>query len=548
MKLNRNTAPTASDFDPLVALFNTRRYAELETQVSALLAKHPNASFAWQLLGGALQMQGKDALAAFQKVAALSPNDAGAHFNLGVAYKSAGQLESAAVSYRRALTLKPDYLEAISNLGNVLQDLAQHDEAVRCYRRVLVINPTNADAYYKLGNLLRELGQLDEAVINYLQAVKFKPNSAQVHSDLGSALNKLGNASAASQHFQRAIEIDPQFAEAHYNLGNVFSARGLFEQAEASFRSALQAKPDFIEAHNNLGFMLRQQGRLEEAISSYRAAISLNPNYADAYGNLAGVLKIQGKFEEALSCYQQQAKLAPSNSVALHQIASLTGETTERAPSQYVENVFDGYAEKFDTHLQQALKYEAPRELVTLIKRYATLPAAKWNILDLGCGTGLVGAAIAPFSRQMVGVDLSTKMLAKARERNLYQRLEHLDLLTMMQAEKSASYDVIIAADVFVYLGKLDEIVCEIKRLLSPNGVFAFTVEDVVTAENEEAHQDTQPEYQLKNTGRYAHSTGYLTKLAATNNFLIQEMAATQIRVERNKPIAGHLVLLGGRS
>ena len=50
-------------------------------------------------------------------------------------------------------------------------------------------------------------------------------------------------------------------------------------------------------------------------------------------------------------------------------------------------------------------------------------------------------------------------MLEKARERNLYDRLEQLDLLTMMQGEAAASYDVVFAADVFVYLGKLDELV-----------------------------------------------------------------------------------------
>jgi len=134
-------------------------------------------------------------------------------------------------------------------------------------------------------------------------------------------------------------------------------------------------------------------------------------------------------------------------------------------------------------------------------------------------------------------------MLEKARAHNLYQRLERLDLLTMMRAEKASSYDVIVAADVFIYLGKLDEIISEIKRLLCPGGFFAFSIEALGGLSNEEVSQGIQREYQLENTGRYSHSTSYINRLAAASGFLVQEMAATQLRMERNKQINGYLVL-----
>lgn len=161
----------------------------------------------------------------------------------------------------------------------------------------------------------------------------------------------------------------------------------------------------------------------------------------------------------------------------------------------------------------------------------------------MGCGTGLVGAAIAPFARQLVGVDLSARMLEKARARKVYQRLERLDLLAMMRDEQDSSYDAIIAADVFIYLGKLDEIVSEIERLLCPGGVFAFSVETLEASSNEEAVQGIQPEYQLGHTRRYSQSADYIARLASANGFSIQEMVATQIRMERSNPVNGHLVL-----
>jgi protein O-GlcNAc transferase len=115
----RPLLPNDTEVNALLALYNGHRYAEAESGVRTLLGQYPEFGFGWKLLGGILQMQGKDALPAFQKVIELLPADAEAHYNLGVVLKSAGRLEDAAVSYRRAIELKPDYAEAYSNLGGV---------------------------------------------------------------------------------------------------------------------------------------------------------------------------------------------------------------------------------------------------------------------------------------------------------------------------------------------------------------------------------------------------------------------------------------------
>jgi predicted TPR repeat methyltransferase len=135
-------------------------------------------------------------------------------------------------------------------------------------------------------------------------------------------------------------------------------------------------------------------------------------------------------------------------------------------------------------------------------------------------------------------------MLGKAHARNLYQRLERLDLLTMMRHEGASSYDVIIATDVFIYLGKLDEIFGEIKRLLCPGGFAAFSIETLEALSNGKSSQDVQQDYQLEVTGRYSHSPDYVTRLASANGLQVQKAVATHIRMENGKPINGHLVLL----
>jgi len=359
---------------------------------------------------------------------------------------------------------------------------------------------------------------------------------------LGAVFKQMGRSEDALAPMQKAAALLPGDANAHSNLGGALRDMGRLNEAEVSLKRALQIKPDFAEAHCNLGAALQELGRQGEAEASYRRALQIKPDYADVHNNLGVLLHDQGRLEDALAHFQQRARLTPENAVAQHLVASLTGENTERAPIGYIESVFNSYADKFDAHLQQALQYDIPKKLVELITRHPPI-AEKWSILDLGCGTGLVGSAIAPFAKQLVGVDLSAKMLEKAHARKLYQRLERSDLLTMMQGEQASSYDVIIAADVFIYIGKIDEIVGEIKRLLCHGGVFAFSIETLEALSNVEAIQSDEREYQLQNTGRYAHSAKHLTRLAYANDFLIKEMVATQIRMDHGKPIYGHMGL-----
>ncbi|MDP2693636.1 MAG: methyltransferase domain-containing protein, partial [Gallionella sp.] len=220
-----------------------------------------------------------------------------------------------------------------------------------------------------------------------------------------------------------------------------------------------------------------------------------------------------------------------------------TAETTERAPSQYVQELFDDYADKFDTHLVKVLQYNTPAELMALIKQVVEPPMEKWSVLDLGCGTGLMGEEIAPHALQLTGVDLSEKMLSKARARNVYHRLVHSDLLPMMRDEEASSYDVMVAADVFIYLGMLDEVVSEARRLLRPGGFFMFSVEALDALPDKVGDTDGHVEYKLNQTGRYAHSSTYLNKLASINSFKPLDMIFTQKRHEGGKPVMAWLAL-----
>jgi len=303
--------PPSAEVNTLIALYNGRRYAELESRLRFVVGQYPDFGFGWKLLGGTLQMQGKEALSAFQKVAELMPNDAEAHYNLGVVQKGSGRLDDAAASYLRAVDLKPDYAEAHSNLGNTLKDLGRLEDAVASYRRALEIKPDSADAHNNLGTALKDLGQLNDAIASYRRAVALKPDFALAYYNLGNAQKDLNQLDDAVTSYRHALEIKPNFADVLNNLGAALQYLGQFDAALASFRRGLELNPGFAEAHNNLGNALKELGQLDAALASYRKAVELKPSYAEAHSNMGNTLKELGQFDGAVISFRRTLQLKP---------------------------------------------------------------------------------------------------------------------------------------------------------------------------------------------------------------------------------------------
>jgi predicted TPR repeat methyltransferase len=327
-------------------------------------------------------------------------------------------------------------------------------------------------------------------------------------------------------------------------MGAVLARQGKFDDALASYWKALAIRPVIPEAYNNMGNILVEQGKADGALECFRRAITLRPDYAEAHYNMGSVLTKQGKADEAQASYRRVMEIAPDNDSALHMIAAVTGSNAERAPDRYVTQLFDGYAENFDAHLREELKYRIPEQIVALIREASGSAAGQWDVLDLGCGTGLVGVAIAPLVRQLVGVDLSGKMLERARARNVYTRLEQTGMFEVVRGEAPASYDVVTAADVFIYTGRLEALFAEVKRILRPAGLFGFTVEALDTLPAMQAAGGSLREAWLLPTGRFAHASAYLKKLAVEYGFESLHFESTTVRLEGDAPVEGWLVLL----
>jgi predicted TPR repeat methyltransferase len=318
-------------------------------------------------------------------------------------------------------------------------------------------------------------------------------------------------------------------------LGAVLKRTGRAADALEPMQTAAKLMPMDWEAFNNLGALHDELGNRDFAEACYLRALELQPGFRDALQNLAELLRTQNRIDEALTFYRRKLAIDPHDGYSQHMVNMLTGENSERAPADYVSKVFDGYADTFENHLTHTLQYNVPMRLVENLLRLTAPPSEKWQVLDLGCGTGLVGDAIAPHARSITGVDLSARMIEKSRAKGVYQRLVCDDIVHMLGQEPSASADVILSADVFIYVGKLEAIISACSRVLRPGGHLAFSVETLP--------DDQGLDFRLEKSGRYSQSLTYLRRLSQAHGFQPLEHVPAPIRLEAETPVHGHLAI-----
>jgi predicted TPR repeat methyltransferase len=211
----------------------------------------------------------------------------------------------------------------------------------------------------------------------------------------------------------------------------------------------------------------------------------------------------------------------------LHLARLGAGEGTPAMTATYVRRLFDQHAPDFDEALLQRLDYRGPGVLLEALRMVAGPSLRFGSALDLGCGTGLAGVAIRPFCGRLVGMDLSAGMLEQARARSIYQRLETAELSAFLEAE-SERYDLVLAADVFVYCGDLAPIVTKAAEVMAPGGLLAFTVE---------THDGSG--VLLQPTLRYAHGAAHLRTATEAAGLELCHLKPASTRREKGEWVPG---------
>jgi predicted TPR repeat methyltransferase len=269
------------------------------------------------------------------------------------------------------------------------------------------------------------------------------------------------------------------------------------------------------------------------AVQHFRAGIAHQPGYARCHEALATLLYRLGRADEAAEAFRDWATHEPGNPAAVHMAAAASqNQVPKRATDDYVRTLFDTFAGSFDSDLQR-LGYRAPQLVADALENYAgnrTLPA----ILDAGCGTGLCGPLLRVRCASLVGIDLSPRMLERARERGCYDELTVAELSAFMRSRLGA-FDAVVSADTLVYFGSLEEPLGAARDALRPGGCLIFTLE-MLTGEAA-AH------YRLELHGRYAHSETYVRSALSAAGFELQGFSQQVLREERDLPVLGCLIV-----
>jgi predicted TPR repeat methyltransferase/thioredoxin-like negative regulator of GroEL len=397
--------------------------------------------------------------------------------------------------------------------ADLRQRMGDRDGAARDAAEAVFLDPADPQAKAVLGTALLDLGRMGDAVACLAEAVADAPKDIDYRQALARALDKAGDANAALLILTDGIDLSPA-SVAMRNAAILLCVR----------------RRDFTQA-----------ARLAEK------ARSLGIADACTFGLKGHALSSLGQHDEAAIAYQDALKLGPEDPYVRHLVVSSGAmPDSKRAPAGYIRTVFDGYADRFEAHLI-ALGYRIPGAIRTLLQAHPKIVAglAVGPVLDLGCGTGLAALAIGdlpvgPFT----GVDLSPRMLAHARAKQIYAELREGDVVTDLAAHPRR-WPLIVAADVLCYFGALEELLAIVHQRLEQDGWFVFSVEEMLPD-----HDGVVPgngQWALHRQGRYSHAEHYVYEAVCAAGFRVLRMDRPVIRQESGADVPGLLFAIAPR-
>lgn len=569
-------------FQQALALHEQGRFDEAESLYRQILETAPRNPDVLNLLGLVAQAKGihNEAVELFYKAVCEAPTHAPFYFNLALSLDLWDKPHEALNNYRKALKIDPGIKEAWNNIGTLCQKLGQAAEAETAYRRAAALDSEYAEPRVNLARMKKDLselkalakrfphdalslyfladehyraGEYDLAAEYATQASANAPTDAEIKILSGLICLAQENTAEARICFQKALALDPRSVPALVNLANLETAAGEYETAEKHYKRALELSPQNLDAHINYADMLYRQKRLPEALEEYRTAVVIDPGIPEISNNLGVILKDIGEYEEALGLFfnafnqrpetgefsvniaetltllhgqepqtavkiaQNWRRQAPDNAFAVHVCAALQGKLENENNQIYVEKLFDNFADNYELVLQK-LDYGVVRSL-----RNFTGPV-EGTLVDLGCGTGLVGMAYQAAGTRLVGVDISEKMLAQARKKGIYKELIKADIVSWLLQKPQA--DAFVAADVFNYIGRLESVIDAAAPVK-----LAFSTED-------DHSVDT---CRLTPSGRFAHNPEYVEKLLQKAGYHRIERQSSVLRTENGQPVKGTL-------
>jgi predicted TPR repeat methyltransferase len=465
----------------------------------------------------------------------------------GLEFFGRGQFAEAGAAFRWALALAPGDAVLWTNYGTALDRTGSFAEAAACLERSLELAPQQPDTWVLLGLVRKKTGDLEGCEVAYRESLAQQPDSSTAWQCLGLLKNERRDYAGAIECFANALKLDPANAATTANLGKLHYELGRLREADDAYAQAVNLEG------NNLHY--RQMARkvrflravlegetVDGALAAYEAAAAASGAekkgekdrrelLETAFGQLSGF----GHLEAAKRVGEKYLALWPDSTAVRYLMSAIDGSAKlDRSPSEYIVEHFDAFASRFDAKLVEVLGYDLPGKICAAV-RQLTPAGHRYEALDAGCGTGLCGPLLRPLCRQLVGVDLSPKMLERAGQHGVYDRLVCGELTDFLE-RSPGQFDLLVAADVLIYIGDLTEVFEAAAGALRGGGMFAFSTEPFAGES-----------YRLQPSGRFAHATEYVRSVAR-ENFVERVFEETTIRLEAGARVAGNLFVFQCKS
>ncbi len=424
-----------------------------------------------------------------QKLLARNPKDFNARHLLGVIKMHAGNPLSACKELERAADMpvaERFRAQALNNLSLALKQRDKYTDSLEAIDKALALLPDEHS--FQINRLyLLELMESWTTILDTLEQNRW--------------LNSVD-------------ELQCLLARAERHTGSL-------EQAQSRLEGLLSLEPNQLEA---LGEYYLVQSLADETVQSQR----LQTLSTAQLESVADYIAEEGYLNSALPLYQRLLELNPNHAAARHMVDSAAGELAECAPEQYVRDLYDTHAERFEQQLVDRLEYRAPALLTEALTKL--LPQELDQVSDLGCGSGLLGRSLRQnFSiKRLQGCDLSEGMLNEARKKGGYDHLEQANLLQWLDQQQGVQ--LACATDVLIYIGDLGPVMAAVQGALGENGIFAFTVEA--------SDQDLE----LSSSGRYRHSAQHIRQRAEEAGLEVVSCSSFPLRKEQGKIQSGLMV------
>jgi predicted TPR repeat methyltransferase len=429
-----------------------------------------------------------------------------------------------------------------TNLDNASAAIARGDLKVAAIllNEAEARSPGDARTYW-MGAKLAVASNNHKGAIGLLRKAKdVAPNWAPLHRDIAFSLLALGYRREAALAYERAFELDPRdvyagarAAAIHYEVlnhaGTERVARKLLEKPHSTDQDE-QLLATLCQA-------IRMQDRIEEANEFAERCLKVNPDNTIALTVHASHLMASNENERAEGLFVRILDINPDHEVAKQSLAVLRGSVADGVVTEsFTRSLFNSYAKNFDAHLVDVLGYSAPKQVADKLREmYDEKP---FNLLDLGCGTGLLGEALLGTTGWRIGVDLSPAMLEEAEKKSVYHRLHEASVEAVLRDTPENLYDVVTALDMLNYIGPLESFFSGCKRVLKSSGHLIFTLETAT---------DTDESLVLDHTFRYKHSRAYVQNAINDAQLELVAMRDEVLRYEKGAPVMAMYVIVRNR-